>query len=357
MRNTTRVALTLAVATSACEAPDSQLETRQQPIVAGTPDTGDPAIMELLSNKGNLWARCTATLITPRILLTAAHCFAETPGFTRGVFPGNVDTNFTPKDLLPVEATAYDPAYGAPRQGHDFAIIVLASPLPIRPIPFNRASLDKAQGKTIRYVGYGLVTGGNPNAGGVKRQATAPIAQISNLLIVVAPNAHGSCEGDSGGPMLLDDGQGESIVGIASFVDNGNCTRNSFYQRVDTQLAWLDGQLAKYGTAGPPPDAAADTRPPSAADAGAPDSPPPPPDARTPEADAAGAVYDTAPPLVPDAAAPPPATNPMSKHSAGCAYGGGTRPQVAVTLLVAAWLMRRRARQRGGQRPGLCCLR
>src|SRR5256714_3897683 len=188
MRKATWVSfIGLAATAWACEAPRPRLESLPQAIVAGAPDTGDPAIMELLSNKGNLWARCTATLVTSRVLLTAAHCFVETPGFRHAVFPGNDDTNFTEKDLLPLQATAFDPAYGNPRQGHDFAVVVLASPLPIRPVPINRASMTEAQGKTIRFVGYGLVNGLDPATGRGTRQSTSPRPPAQQAVTLAHP--------------------------------------------------------------------------------------------------------------------------------------------------------------------------
>jgi hypothetical protein len=355
MRTTPQVVLIAsAIIGCGCEAPRSPVEAVEQPIVAGMPDPGDPAIMELLSNKGNLWARCTATLVTPRVLLTAAHCFVETPGFRRAVFPGNDDRNFTEKDLLPLEATAYDPDYRVARQGHDFGIVVLASPLPIPPLRINRAPIDKAQGKIIRYVGYGLVNGRDPNSGGLKRTATAPIADVSSILIAVAPNAHGSCQGDSGGPMLLDDGTGESIIGVTSFIDNSACIRDTFYQRVDTQLAWVDQQLAKYAANGPAPagdGGAPDARAPDRADSGAPDAATSP----APRLDAAAApqgMRDAAAPrdLAPEddpEPEPDPAGRPGVNRggSGGCALGGADAPAatwMAAALSAVVYLARRR---------------
>jgi hypothetical protein len=359
----------LAVAAVGCEGADSGLAATRQPIVAGTLDTGDPAIMEVLSFKGNVGARCTATLVTPRVLLLAAHCFVETPGFERFVFPGNSDRNLADKDLLPAKAVVYDPQYTTPRQGHDFAIVVLETPMAIRPMPINRASLDQAGGKTVRYVGYGLTTVGDPNSGGIKRQNTAPLADVTRLLLAIAPNPHGACEGDSGGPLLLDDGKGESIVGIASFVTNPACLRASYYQRVDTQLAWLDQQIQKYDPGGtaPPADAgaaASDGAPARMPDAGPPDlSMPAPPgplvDARADEG-AAAPMTEVARDAGPRDAARPPAMDPgpgpdepipTGGASGGCSYAAGARHAgragaggSAALLLALACLGRRRRR-------------
>jgi hypothetical protein len=339
----------LAAVVTGCQGSDPPAASILRPIVAGAPDTGDPAIMEVLSYKGNIGARCTATLVTPRVLLLAAHCFVETPGFAqRFVFPGSDDRNVPDKDLLPITTFVFDPQYTTPRQGHDFAVVVLDAPLAVRPVAINRAPLEPAAGKTVRYVGYGLNTVGDRSTGGVKRQNSAPLATVSGLLLSIAPNPHPDCEGDSGGPLLLDSGQGESIVGVGSFVTNPACLRDTFFQRVDTQLAWLDAQIQKYDPGGIVPG-----------DGGVRDgSPASQPDATSsgtqPDADEidlapsmAGSMLDArprdvAPPPVSDPEPPTVGTKPGS--GGGCGYGGraGSGGSGAVLLVCLVRRYRRR---------------
>lgn len=353
MRNSWVVLTGLAVVAGGCEGPVPEPASISQPIIAGTPDTGDPAIMEMLSFKGQLGARCTATLVTPRILLLAAHCFVETPGFQRFVYTGSDDRNVPDKDLTPIKTFVHDPQYTTPRAGHDFGIIVLDTPSTVRPLPINRAPLAEAQGKTVRYVGYGLVTVGNPQSGGVKRQNTAPLAQVTNLLLAVGRNAHPLCEGDSGGPLLYDGGKGESVIGVASFVNNPACERESFYQRLDTQLTWLEAQIQKYDPGGlaPPGDAgAADGAPASPADAGASDQrlatppgvDPPPPDGAAP---AVGTPPDAGrrdqAPSMEEPEEPPRGASPAS---GGCSHAGSRGAGGAVLLVALALLGLRRRR-------------
>ena len=372
----------MGIVAAGCEGAGARFESVDQAIIAGTPVSGDPAIMAMLSFMGNRGARCTATLITPRLLIAAAHCIVETPGFERHIFPVNNDRNGAATEMLAIKAVVPNPAYGAPRQGNDFCIIVLEAPLAIRPVRLNRAALAGAQGKTVRYVGYGLSVVGNPGSGGIKRQNTAPLAQVSDLLLTIAPNANQSCEGDSGGPLLLEmgDGQGEAIIGINSFVDAPACRRNSFFQRVDTQLAWIDEQIKKYDPDMLPPadGGAGDAQGPAILDAAPeasspmPDPTPTPPVAPT-DAQAPTTGGPSVPPTTGDAgggrAPGAPDVGPQRGPTAspgdaavGCRFSGNASPAgsggVGTTVTVAlmlAWAARRRRRRGGG--AGMAAMR
>jgi V8-like Glu-specific endopeptidase len=261
---------------AACTVPAEEPETRETPIIAGTANPGDPAIVELFAIGKNSVAKCTTTLISPRVLITAAHCIFDTKGARYGVFLGNDDRKVTGKDLLPVTTALYDPMYNTdPGNGHDLAVVVLATPLTLAPVPVNRAPLPASTvGKDARYVGYGLTNGVTATGDGIKRMATAPLAQVTGQLIRIATNPHGTCHGDSGGPLLMDNGGGEAIIGIVSFGDDATCRKNSYFQRVDTQVAWVDQQIKKYdpgttipeaGAGGSDASVTADARPADAA--------------------------------------------------------------------------------------------
>jgi V8-like Glu-specific endopeptidase len=255
-RSTTIAAAAVTLATfTGCGVgdPGGGLESADQPIIAGTLDTGDPAVVEVLAIKGNSLGKCSATLVTPRILLTAGHCVAEEEGATFRVFPGNDDHTLNSRDLLSVSAAVFDPQYGDVTQGHDLALIVLSSPMAVAPIPINRASVGGALGKTARYVGYGVTNGERGTGSGIKRQASGEIGFVNKDLIGMGANGHLTCNGDSGGPLFMDTGSGrESLIGVTSFGDE-TCVENGFFMRLDTQLAWVDEQIKKYDPSGLPP--------------------------------------------------------------------------------------------------------
>ena len=63
-------ALAAAALTTACAAPE--VSTTAQPIINGTPDDADPAVVAIVDATGRLI--CSGTLIAPHVVLTAAHC-------------------------------------------------------------------------------------------------------------------------------------------------------------------------------------------------------------------------------------------------------------------------------------------
>jgi hypothetical protein len=56
------------------EKPD--IAAAQQPLIGGTVDTEDPGVVALTTISGNT-SFCTGTLISPSVILTAAHCIDD----------------------------------------------------------------------------------------------------------------------------------------------------------------------------------------------------------------------------------------------------------------------------------------
>ena len=108
-------------------------------------------------------------MISPHVLLTAAHC-VDPAVITQGqstdpstinfyVYPNPVLTPpIAPSSLLPVKETHFDAQFDqhAPNNGHDVGIIVLQNPMTTAPIPYNKVALPNSMtGQSARLVGYG----------------------------------------------------------------------------------------------------------------------------------------------------------------------------------------------------------
>ena len=220
------------------------------PIIGGVVDNADTAVVLLVSYSPDHQTldTCTAAVISPTVLLTAAHCIDATnhPGYGYGVFTGP-DASAYPDvaSFLPVLLSvkevhphpSYDPA--APFVA-DIGVVVLNQPLNVTPLPINRVALTPSiVGQAARLVGYGQTTYGQFNA--IKHQAATVVAALgTDDTVAVGDSTHRSCVGDSGGPALVTIAGVETIIGEDSYTDTTGCIDPANYRRTDVYLPFLD---------------------------------------------------------------------------------------------------------------------
>lgn len=209
-------------------------------IIGGVTDSGDPAVGFLRSVVSfDLYGRpsgisiCTATLIAPRVMLTAGHCAGS----------GLVDVSFsaTPNLFGPMSTGEYmgasvlkNPAFrGDVFAGHDIAVVLLKQAVNVTP---KRRGATPAIGSLVRAVGYGMSTFGHDGTGaGTKREVLMPVIDSSLHEIVAGTDGVGTCHGDSGGPIFA----GDAIVGTTSYGDDADCHNSGHYTRIDDNLAFI----------------------------------------------------------------------------------------------------------------------
>jgi MYXO-CTERM domain-containing protein len=260
--------LLLALAATLGCAPPPTVGQTNEPIINGTADTGDPSVMLVItsvtSQQGKI-GLCTATVISPHVLLTAAHCldpaeFATDMGaptlafhvFTQPVI--DLTKTIPPADLLAVKDVYFDPQFNPDpnvfvQNGHDVGVVVLVAATTQTPIPFNHTPpAQTLVGTNARVIGYGESDPTNVNTAGTKRQAMIGISGIDNLYVNFHDGAHGICEGDSGGPALVPVNNGvETIFGITAFgVQGCPLTVPSSDTRVDLYASWIDGYVQMF---------------------------------------------------------------------------------------------------------------
>jgi MYXO-CTERM domain-containing protein len=254
---TPRRALGLAtlLTVSACAEP--WVSSHDSAIVGGTIATGDPAVAAVLIQMpdGTTVAICTGTLISPRVVLTAAHCVSindpKIPGAAaKQVFFGS-SVESRPIALIDVEKSTFHTGYDENRldAGNDIALLLLEhAPTGITPLPINRQSMASQIGATTRLVGFGITQGGLHDDG-TKRQVTTTIGDVDERLLWVLDGTRNTCNGDSGGPSFVTVGGREVIAGVTSFGDT-DCIEAGAYTRVDLfASAWID----PWVTANDPP--------------------------------------------------------------------------------------------------------
>ena len=233
----------------------------------GVPDEGEHPYVGLVvfydSNNTPQW-RCTGTLISPTVLLTAGHC-TELNGPARVYFEENVTAATGYPTSGGYTGTAYTyPLYGTgfPNTG-DVGIVVLdrrvreISSFPtLAEVGFLDELAIERGTKSVMFevVGYGLQSV-KPSLSQFRNRLKAwvQLVNLSSSLTdgynIQTTNAQGkgtggggTCFGDSGGAIFTEDGQ---IVAVNSFVLNENCSGASFGYRVDTAdvQAWINSFL------------------------------------------------------------------------------------------------------------------
>lgn len=256
-------------------------------VTNGVPDDGRHpyvglAVFDVLDANGNQVPshRCSASLLTPTVVLTAAHCTIGTVAarvWFDEVVQGNPEYPFS-------GATSYDGiAYTYPEFCNpcgnglpgfsfgDVGIIVLTEPVPTSVVSEyaelpDAGLVDTLPNKTgIDFVGYGVqfqrqIPGNQlPQPppfyrwGGPRVRLFATTELVSGnfvhsdafLRLALNPGggSGGTCFGDSGGPDLL---AGTNIVlGVNSYVTNINCSGVGYSARVDVPevLEWINSFL------------------------------------------------------------------------------------------------------------------
>ena len=247
-------AIVAASATPAFAITDGGLDGNGHPYVG---------LMVAQDAKGNPLWRCSGTLISPRLYLTAGHCTEAPAAHVEIWFDADVDAGI-PENGYPFEGPVGGTPHTHPSYDpnafflFDMGMVVLDKPvkmkkygaLPGLNVLDSYATRRGRQDVTFTAVGYGQQAASpvpvHESSLRIRMFATPKLDQINtgftgdgSMVLSNNANTGGTCFGDSGGPNFI--GNTNIVGGVTSFGINGNCAGTGGVYRVDRSddLRWI----------------------------------------------------------------------------------------------------------------------
>lgn len=188
---------------------------------------------------------CTAQLIAPDWVLTAAHCTSTSMTVRVG------DRDRTRARVVQVAEAIQHPRYDAKTGAWDIGLLRLAAPVAAMPVPV--ASVVEGR-ELLREGALAVIAGWGRRATGLGHSellvesevALAGLRREESRFIFI-DRASGPCGGDSGGPLLLPRADGQLVLaGIASRVAGDLCAAGggiSLYSDVAAARGFIEGHV------------------------------------------------------------------------------------------------------------------
>lgn len=173
-----------------------------QPTIIGGTASNDPSVA---------FMGCTGVVVSPRAVLTAAHCVDYTKPLTRQI-------SITALGSKPIRIKTMVTSHPSFRGKTDYDVAIGFSDVDINVPPRRLSTAVLWENHTI--VGYGCNVKGGPT--GTQRKGTTKITAYYESILSLTGIGHAPCSGDSGGPVIQKDGK---VIGVISKTDWKRTTR------------------------------------------------------------------------------------------------------------------------------------